>query len=125
MLNKTRCPECFAPMPCPQHEPKEHPVCNAAREIKKLHEQNVALVDSGHVFTRTLDGVEEDVTQLIRQKSMEQIEICDKIIEWAPHMGEAANEKVTELLNQLEASRPAPNTPEDPELPEIGDYGHH
>jgi len=96
-------------------------IASAARAIKQIHQENIDLIDNGHIFTR--DGV--DVSGEIRALSAEQIVLCDTIIEQAPQLqlqseqSRAALDVVIRDIEEIKAKRLAPD-----ELPEIGNYGH-
>ena len=109
-------------------EKEEHPAARAARLIKELYEQNITMITNGFVFTRTNeDGSIEDVSELIRQKSLEQIAACDEVIRRAPGMNEELTFQADGILGELEHALPIPGEKpvegEDP-LPEMGNYEH-
>lgn len=103
---------------------EDNQIAVAAATIKDLHRQNIELIDGGHVFMR--DGV--DVSETIKQASIEQIEVCDMIIRLAPQWQTLSEENRQRLeamigeLDEIKCERAAANAAE--ELPEIGNYGH-
>jgi len=103
---------------------QEHPAHRAARMIRELHEQNIAKIDAGTIFTK--DGA--DVTAQIRAFSEEQIALCDKIMERAREMGDRFVIEGHELVSQIKLTLDDANKPTmselDASIPEIGNYGH-
>lgn len=114
----------------------EHPARKAARIIKKLHLDNIDLINAGHVFLK--DGV--DVSEEMRASCHEQIKLCDEIMQRAENMDPShwspsllLCEEVQALVGAEMAERAKLKAPheegEEQEvlgsiLPEIGDYGH-
>jgi hypothetical protein len=124
-----RCDVCFGPTPCSQHMVTpapaptiEHPAARAARMIKELHEENIALIDSGHVFLR--NGV--DVGEQIKVASLEQITLCNHVIERAatmdPKFFDMSHMILIELQDTLAAKQAEAS--EDTPLPEVGNFDH-
>jgi len=113
-------------------EIKEHPAARAAKMIKELHEQNVKRIDSGTVFTKKNDdGTVEDVTALIYEKSLEQMDVCDQIIARAPNMPASLSGDAFMILKDLEDLKekrmklaPDEIKLEEASIPEIGNYDH-
>lgn len=107
----------------PPADAPEHPARRAARMIRDLHIENIALIDSGHVFKK--DGV--DVNTEMRQACVEQIAICDKIIERSEHMDAKHYEPAALMLAEVESTiADAVNKGEvlASILPEVGNYDH-
>lgn len=102
----------------------EHPAHRAARMIRELHEQNIARIDSGTIFTK--DGV--DVSAEIRAASEEQIKQCDVLMERTKNMGDRFVAEGEDLVTQIKVTLEEANKPTvselDASLPEIGNYGH-
>lgn len=103
----------------------EHPAACSARLIRELFEQNIALIDGGHVFTR--DG--EDVSAEIREASLEQMVECDRVIERASHMDPSLYQPAAMVLRDLQEVLGAHKLEEtkkieEPAVPEIGNYDH-
>lgn len=101
---------------------EDNPIAVAARAIKDLHQQNIDLIDGGHVFMR--DGV--DVSEQMRIASLDQMSLCDTIIDASPQLmltSEKNKMALGDILHELEEikSKRADVTAE---LPEIGNYGH-
>lgn len=80
------------PVPIPSDD-SEHPAHRAARMIKELHEENIAMIDGGFTFMKIVDGVGTCVNDEMRRSCEEQIAMCDQIMErsktmdpkhWAP-----------------------------------------
>lgn len=110
----------FETIPAP-----EHPAISAARAIRKMHEENIALIDGGFVF-HDKDGV--SVNEHMRAACVEQLELCDKIIGACESLPADMLKPIELMLNdqrvrigheieqELEAQKELPS------LPEIGNY---
>jgi hypothetical protein len=100
----------------------ENSIAKAAAVIRQIHRENIALIDSGHIFTR--DGV--DVSGEIKQLSEEQIVLCNIIIMHHPAQAalqdETNNVALADVIRDIEEIKAKRLTPD--ELPEIGNYGH-
>ena len=106
----------------PAPEP-EHPAHRAARMIKELHEKNIAMIDSGHVFERA--GI--NVNAEIRAACVQQIALCDAIMQRSHDMSPKLMEFSAEILHDVEQTleRTLDGGTLIPELlPQIGEYGH-
>lgn len=100
----------------------EHPAHRAARMIKELFEENISLMESGHVFLR--DGV--NVNEQIERESREQIAQCEAIMKRSENMDPKLWEPAALICAELESTigdRKAPDEL-DASMPEIGNYGH-
>ncbi len=104
----------------PKDDAKEHPAARAARMIKDLHQQNIDMIDGGHVFER--DGV--DVSQQIREASVAQLAVCDDIIARADSMPEQFTLQAAEIAEQIEEITKPKSETEVQDLLEIGNYDH-
>lgn len=114
----------------------EHPARKAARTIKKLHLDNIDLINAGHVFMR--NGV--DISAEMKASCEAQIKLCDEIMRRAENMDPShwspsllLCEEVQALVGAEMAERAKLKAPhaegEEQEvlgsiLPEIGGYGH-
>lgn len=104
-----------------QIPPPEHPAIRAAREIKKLHTDNLAMMDSGHVFMKAGESVNEQM----RLACMEQIALCDQIINKAETLDPKLLEPIELLLVDAKATiEKSIADATDSDLPEIGNYDH-
>ena len=101
-------------------DPPEHPAARAARTIKELHQETIALVDSGTVFTK--DGA--DVNSEVKDACLKQIDVCNQIIERAQHMPVSLAGVVHMILKDLEDLKEKRMKVVPDELPEIGNYDH-
>lgn len=97
------CDICFAPMPVVAAPPDEPAAVRAARMIKELHLEQIAMMDAGFVFKKAGREISPDVYEAIdcndeiRAACLEQIKRCDA------------------LMNAAVQEQP---------LPEIGNYDH-
>lgn len=112
----------FEKIEAPAEPAPEHPAERAARMIKDLHLQNIKMMDDGHVFLK--DGV--NVNEDMRKASMEQIAMCDQIMERAKHMDPRLWEPAALILEDLKDIVANPKVLEEQNtiLPEIGNYEH-
>lgn len=121
------------PMTFESIDPPEHPTVRAARMIRELHEQNIALIDSGHQFTK--DGV--CVNEKMKSASLAQMKLCDSIIAGASMLtgrdADIADMLLLETKGEIERlnkeltetfSEKGSLDAEEPMIPEVGDYGH-
>jgi urease gamma subunit len=113
-------------------DPPEHPAHRAARAIKQLHIDNIAMIDSGFIF-HDKDG--KNVNAEMRAACVEQMAHCDSILEnvqaipahllepVALMLEEAHARLSTEVRAELEAQQAVAKIEHDAEdLPEIGNY---
>lgn len=118
-----RCDICFGPMPIVD---AEHPAARAARMIKELHEQNIALIDGGQIFYKTDEatGEQVDVSLEMRKQCAEQIQMCEHVIEHAPFMKPESFTISTELLAEVTEMIKQKTDDAEVVMPEIGNYDH-
>lgn len=111
---------------------EEHPAIRAARAIKQLHIDNLAMIDNGFVFH---DAAGNSVNEQMRAACEEQMKLCDDIIfnvmplpahllEPARLMLEEAHAQIAAAVHaELEAQHAVAQIERDAEdLPEIGNY---
>jgi len=99
-----------------------HPAYRAAEMIRELHTETIKKIDEGTIFMK--DGV--DCSKEVRARSAVQIELCERIMERARHMGDetrAAGQNIIDEFNKI-AQEAAQNADGLAHIPEIGDYGH-
>lgn len=113
-------------------DPPDHPAVRAAKAIKQLHIDNIAMIDNGFIF-HDKDG--NSVNEHMRYACSEQIKLCDDIINEVRPLPAHLMEQVTVLLEEahvkisatvqeeLEAQHAQAKVENDAEnLPEIGEY---
>ncbi len=105
----------------------EHPAKRAARMIKELHEENIKKIDNGFVFYRKLEnGDLQDVNVEMRKQCLEQIAMCEHIIERADVMDPRLFEPAQLILDEVQST--VARAVEDEQvlasMPEIGNYDH-
>ncbi len=99
---------------------EDHPAIKAARAIRELHVETIAMMDGGFVFEKNGTSVNDEM----RSACSEQIMLCDEII------ANAVDIKKKSLLDVLtpvtleakEKCEKALEDAKDPLLPEIGNY---
>lgn len=113
-------------------DPPEHPAIQAARAIKQLHIDNIAMIDNGFVF-HDKDG--NSVNEHMRKACAQQMDLCDAIINQVRPLPEHLLRPVQVLLEdahakisatvqeELAAQHAQAKIEHDAEdLPEIGNY---
>jgi hypothetical protein len=100
---------------------KEHPAIMIAREIRQLHLDNIKMIDEGFVF-HDKEGV--SVNERMREACMEQIGLCDGIIETAKDLRSELLLPVELMLIDAKATieKALEDAKDDTILPEIGNY---
>lgn len=100
-------------------EQSEHPAIKAARAIKQLHVDNIKMIDDGFVFKKAGGSVNEQM----RDACVEQIRLCDEIINTAKDLRPELLEPIELMLVDAKATiEKALEDAKDPLLPEIGNY---
>ena len=107
-------------MDTPTAAPAEHPAIAAARAIKQLHVDNIALMDGGFKF---VDKDGKEVNDVMRAACLGQIELCDEIIDVSKSVRPELLAPVELMLVDAQATiEKALEDAKDPLLPEIGNY---
>ena len=121
--------------PTPVSEEIEHPTVRAARAIKELHLEHIAKMDAGFEFKKSGREVAPGIFEAVncndemRTACLEQIELCDKIMETAAQLPKDMLRPVEFLLHDARehidrALAAATATSTEEPLPEIGNYDH-
>ena len=99
---------------------EDHPAIKAARAIRELHVETIAMMDGGFVFEK--EGL--SVNDQVRAACNEQIMLCDEII---ANAADITNKPLLDVLTPAlheakEKCEKALEDAKDPLLPEIGNY---
>ena len=99
---------------------EDHPAIKAARAIRELHVETIAMMDGGFEFKK--DG--ENVNDQVRAACSEQIMLCDEIIANATDIkNKTLLDVLTPVLHEAkESCEKVLEDAKDPLLPEIGNY---
>lgn len=103
-------------------EKTEHPAARAAKLIRSIHQENLAMMDGGMIFMR--DGV--NVNEEMRAACEEQIAQCNVLIARAEYMDPKLFAPSMKVLSALEAviAEKTANDETIAGIPEIGNYDH-
>lgn len=109
----------------PPGEPEKAAV-RAARLIKELHLEQIAKMNTGYMFTKKNEAGESvSCNDEMRAACMEQIDLCNKIIDTAQQVPEELLRPVDILLHDAhDKLNRAIATAAQEDLPEIGNYDH-